>query len=97
MDDVDAVHRHSIRHRAEIQASERCGCFYCLATFAPSEIVEWTDCSPDGPDGSESCETALCPNCGIDSVIGSASGAPTTPEFLARMEARWFGKMGRAN
>src|SRR5262245_35069182 len=49
--DVREAHKRSIRHRAEIIASNLCGCFYCLSTFAPSEIAEWTD------DG----DTALCP------------------------------------
>jgi len=30
------AHRHTSRHRQEVQASERCGCFYCRAIFAPS-------------------------------------------------------------
>lgn len=35
--------------------------------------------------------TALCPRCGIDSVIGSPSGYPVTPEFLGRTREHWFG------
>ncbi|KAB0489149.1 cytoplasmic protein, partial [Pseudomonas vancouverensis] len=34
--------------------------------------------------------TALCPKCGIDSVIGSASNAPVNPEFLLKMYEHWF-------
>src|SRR5215813_12731533 len=83
--DVDQAHRHSIRHRREILASELCGCFYCLRTFAPDEIEDWTH---DGK--TEADHTALCPHCGIDSVIGSASGFPITAEFLGRMYTRWF-------
>ena len=56
----------------------------CLATFAPGEIQEWTD--RVGAVG----QTALCPRCGIDSVIGSKSGFDLTPEFLTRMKAFWF-------
>lgn len=78
--DPIAAHKRSIRHRAEIEASTICGCFYCLATFPPSEIAEWID------DG----QTALCPRCPVDSVIGSASGYPITPEFLSRMHEHWF-------
>jgi hypothetical protein len=55
----------------------RCGCFYCKSIFAPSKIVEWVDDD----------DTALCPFCGIDSVIGSASTFPITAEFLNRMKA----------
>lgn len=38
-----------------------CGCYYCCRTFSASEIKEWTDRG----------ETALCPKCGIDSVVVS--------------------------
>jgi hypothetical protein len=35
-------------------------------------------------------DTAMCPRCGIDSVIGSASGIDLTPEFLRKMHDFWF-------
>jgi hypothetical protein len=79
--DVDRAHRHSSRHRAEIEASELCGCFYCRRTFPPGEIEHWLN---------EGNGTALCPHCAIDSVLGSASGFPITADFLRRMHARWF-------
>jgi hypothetical protein len=79
-----AASRHSIRHRNEILTSELCGCFYCLAVFPPGEINEWVD-TKDGIG-----QTALCPKCGIDSVIGSNSGYSIGPEFLARMQKHWF-------
>jgi len=34
--------------------------------------------------------TALCPRCGIDSVIGSASGYPITADFLLMMRKYYF-------
>ena len=74
------AHKHSSKHRDEVLRSERCGCFYCLQIYAPSEIVEWID------DG----QTALCPHCPVDSVIGSASGYPITKEFLEQMHRYWF-------
>ena len=78
--DLGLAHKHSIRHRAEVEASEICGCFYCQSTYPPTEIVEWID------DG----QTALCPRCPVDAVLGSASGLPITREFLERMHERWF-------
>jgi hypothetical protein len=79
------AHKHSANHRPEIEASDFCGCFYCLAIFSPKSIVEWTD----EVDGVGS--TALCPHCGIDSVIGSDSGYPITADFLRQMHSHWFG------
>ena len=79
-DDHITAHKLSSYHRSELERSTLCGCFYCFAIFPPSEIIEWTD------DG----QTALCPKCPVDSVIGSASGYPITLEFLQRMHDHWF-------
>ncbi len=74
------AHKHSSNHKQEISSSESCGCFYCLQIFAPSEVKDWVDAGG----------TALCPFCGIDSIIGSASGFPITKEFLTTMQEHWF-------
>lgn len=74
------AHRHSIYHREELERSAICGCFYCLHIFPPTEIEEWTDDD----------DTALCPNCSIDSVIGDASGYEISREFLKKMMDYWF-------
>jgi hypothetical protein len=82
--EVLAAHKHSIRHRAEIEASDKCGCFCCSRIFnlADHPHAEWAD------DNS----TLLCPFCGIDSVIGSASGYPISVEFLDEMGRHWFNR-----
>lgn len=78
--DLENAHLHSGHHRDEVMLSEKCGCFYCLKIFKPSEIKEWT----------EGQKTALCPHCGIDSVIGSSSLFPITEDFLKEMHLLWF-------
>lgn len=75
-----AAHRRSSRHRAELERSESCGCFHCLAEYVPAEITRWID------DGT----TALCPRCGIDSVLGDAE-LVIDRAFLEGMRVRWFG------
>jgi hypothetical protein len=83
--DIIPAHRHSIRHRDEVLRSSVCGCFYCCQTFAPATINEWTDiCEGLG-------QTALCPHCCVDSIIGSESGYDLTSEFLEAMHDHWFG------
>ena len=79
------AHDHSIRHYDEITSSHTCGCFYCCQLFPPSAITTWIK---DGDMPSQ--QTALCPHCGIDSVIGSDSGYALTPKFLRAMNAYWF-------
>ena len=36
-------------------------------------------------------DAAICPYCGMDSVIGESSGYPITKEFLQKMQEHWFG------
>jgi hypothetical protein len=74
-------------HRAAIEQSERCGCFYCEKIFPPAAITRWIDArEQDEPD-----QTAVCPFCGIDAVIGSGSGHEVTPKLLAKLRATYFG------
>lgn len=82
------AHKKSIFHKSEILNSKICGCFYCLAIFSPTEIEQWTDQNFEDKE-----ETALCPKCGIDSVIGSESGFSVTKEFLLKMKKTWFGNI----
>src|SRR5439155_18943854 len=76
------LHQHSSHNRSEIEASERCGCFYCEQIFAPSSVRDWYE--------NEVETTAACPRCGIDSVIGDAA-ASMRPSLLIEMHAYWFG------
>jgi hypothetical protein len=85
--DVREAHEHTANHREEILTSRICGCFYCCRTFAPSAIEEWTDFADDDEQVGT---TAMCPLCGIDSVIGDESGFEPTPEFLAKLHRYWF-------
>jgi hypothetical protein len=80
--DPIAAHRACSNHIDSIKNSELCGCFYCVSIFSPDEIVKWIDQG----------QTAMCPKCDIDSVIGSASGFPITKEFLQAMNDHWFGE-----
>lgn len=87
------AHKASFKHRKQIEKSTECGCFYCLHTFHPQEINLWWDAPENTPDDLYNSHglTATCPRCGIDSVIGSASGYPLTKEFLEKMRIYWFG------
>ena len=78
------AHDHCSNNRSEVLASSGCGCFYCLGRFKPSDIAEWVNERDDGQ------QTAICPLCGIDSVLGDASGIELSDEFLKEMNAFWF-------
>jgi len=79
--DYIKAHEFCTNHKEKILQDEQCGCFYCLSIFAPQEITYWI---------KDTSGTALCPYCGIDSIIGKSSGYPITKEFLEKMKAYWF-------
>jgi hypothetical protein len=77
--EASRLHRHTRANRMELEASEVCGCIACERIYFPSEIVGWLE-----------DETAVCPHCGVDAVVGSASGIPIMPGVLRRAHERWF-------
>ncbi|HEY1939669.1 MAG TPA: hypothetical protein VGJ33_17195 [Candidatus Angelobacter sp.] len=77
---LETAHKHSFKNRDEIDKSTHCGCFYCEKNFPPAEIWEWVDDE----------QTAMCPFCGIDSVLGNFHGFELSKEFLHSMNERWF-------
>lgn len=85
--DLIEAHRRCVNHRETVCQADRCGCFYCLAQFDPSEIIDWID---PASDDLQSGNTALCPRCGIDSVI--PLDADMDASFLQQMRDYWFGQ-----
>ena len=69
---------HALRTKPTVLDSAHCGCFYCLAMFSPSEIIQWID------------TTAVCPSCGIDSVIGNTEDISVDEDLLRAMRAHAF-------
>lgn len=86
MEDYITAHTFSSNHKDRLLEDQRCGCFYCLEIFAPREIIDWVE-DVDG--------TAICPYCGVDSIVGEHSGYSITREFLEKMRSYWFGDNGR--
>ena len=76
----NSAHTHASKHRSELEASERCACFFCFRTFVSADIKKWVDAG----------QTALCPHCGIDSVLGNAS-VRIDDKFLRKMHQHHHG------
>src|SRR4051794_313901 len=75
-----AAHKHSTRHRVEVESSQSCACFFCFRKFPTSTIKAWIDTD----------QTALCPSCGVDSVIGSAASVRLDDAFLRKLHQHFF-------
>ena len=79
-EDIYNAHSYSMHNREHIEKSYYCGCFYCGEIFRPIQVNAWDDDN----------DTAICPYCCIDSVIGDYSGYPINEDFLKAMKKRWF-------
>jgi len=54
----------------------------CYAIFPPTAIARLTRCDSQGRSD------AVCPFCGVDTVIGDAEGYVITKELLKRLKQR---------
>ena len=86
--DYNKIHDACGWHEDAILKSNNCGCFYCLSIFPPNAIEEWIQEQEDCPRGPG--KTAVCPNCGIDSVLPDNIGIAITKEFLTEMQKKFF-------
>ena len=85
------AHRHSTNNRATVERSSVCGCFYCMHVFRATDIVAWTGLDLSKFDDPEAnADTALCPRCGSESVLGDAAGYAINHQFLSQMHEAWF-------
>lgn len=69
------LHSHSFKNKETLRQKSVAGCFCCCKVFPTSAIKEYTD------EG----DTAICPNCGIDSVLDEVG-----ENLLFQMNQRWF-------
>ena len=88
MIDYKKIHDSCGWHEKEILRSSVCGCFHCISLFTPAEISEWIDEPEDCPRGKG--RTALCPKCGIDSVLPDTIDGGLTLDLLKEMNGEYF-------
>lgn len=80
-DELEVIHESCYKHRNQIKSlDQRCGCFYCELFFTAKDIESWTDDK----------QTALCPNCDIDSVLIESEFVSITPYLLRQMHLKYF-------
>ena len=72
--------RYAMKNKSQLENSQLAGCYYCLQTFPASEIKEYVDKGL----------TALCPHCGIDSVVGDVCGYELSKNALQEAHEYWF-------
>ena len=76
------IHKLSSNHKELLMKEDVCGCFYCLSIFSPKFITDWIEDDND--------LTAICPYCGIDSIIPNHSDYQLNKELLEEMRKHFF-------
>jgi len=82
-DRLNRIHKSSFGNMENLYKDKHCGCFHCGAMFNSKDIYEWVHEIGD-------LRTALCPYCGVDSVISESCGEKITKKLLAEMHEHYF-------
>jgi hypothetical protein len=78
------IHNHASNNEIEILHSKTCSCFFCRQTYDARKVNDWIN--------DERGVTALCPECGMDAVVGDASGLPLDKPTLKEMNLAYYGE-----
>ena len=89
IDQVKRYHQFCPDNRQALGESDLAGCFYCCALFPASSVADWVDGRAVKTGDLDDGVTALCPRCGIHSVLPS-SKVTLTAGLLAAMRDHWF-------
>ncbi len=79
-DETQAAIRFATGNREALAKSNKAGCYYCLMIYSASEVTRFL----------RSEGTALCPYCGIDSVLADQSPYELNAATLEALHQYWF-------
>ncbi len=77
---TEEASKFSIYNMQELNNSTMAGCYYCKSIYKSIDIKETTD----------NGKTALCPKCGIDSVLPDSSPYDLNIKTLFKLNKYWF-------
>ena len=82
--ELNVFYSLSIRNEESILKSDFCGCFHCISILAATDVK-----SSEMMVEKDGFKTAICPICGIDSVLGDAS-VEISAELIESMNEYYF-------
>ena len=74
------LHAYSSHNKDLVAVSGKCYCFHCKAVVSSYLITDYAD----------NGQTALCPKCGIASILPDAIEEVTNKNIIAEMNEYWF-------
>jgi hypothetical protein len=75
--ELKELHKKCYLNIDALASCSEAGCFYCQRIIDPTTVEKWVD---------KGFATAICPRCGIDSLLPGV----TDPDVLKEMYVRWF-------
>lgn len=81
---LEELHERAHDNEIEILGSKTCSCFFCRQTYDARKVNDWVN----GQNGM----TAICPECGMDAVIGDKGGEPLSKETLKALNLAYYGE-----
>lgn len=82
--ELETLLEHTKNNDLEILQSHKCSCLLCRHTIDAREVQDWIS--------NEDGVSAICPECGMDALIGDASGLVFTKEELREINRKYFGE-----
>lgn len=80
----EEIFQHTTNNDIEILNSEKCSCIFCRHTFDARSVQDWIS--------DEKGVTAICPECGMDSLVGDASGFQIDRDTLKEINLEYYGE-----
>jgi Zn finger protein HypA/HybF involved in hydrogenase expression len=77
---MERLHAYASHNKELIEKSDKCYCFHCKSVFESGEIERYLN--------EET--TAICPKCGIDSVIPDGMDEKIDETIISEMHDYWF-------
>ena len=74
------LHAYSSHNKDLVAASEKCYCFHCKAVVSRFLIKDFAD----------NGQTAICPKCGIDSILPGSIEEVASEHIISEMNEYWF-------
>lgn len=79
-----ALHSHASNNEIEILKSKTCSCFFCRQSYSARLVNDWINDARG--------VTAICPECGMDAVLGDQGGEPIDKALLKEMNLAYYGE-----
>lgn len=74
------LHQYCTNNKKLISKANKCYCFFCMKEMKSEEIVDYLSVE----------ETAICPYCGIDSIIPDSINDEVNITIIKEMNKYWF-------